>query len=96
MLSKTAGLLDGECTGRLVAIKQIGWTDMLGNILLMVIFMFFVNEGHVCVSVFTAEQFQEHQEQLALMQKQQLEQIQQQASDTTTTQVCLSKRQTYM
>ncbi|XP_017338605.1 enhancer of polycomb homolog 1 isoform X2 [Ictalurus punctatus] len=31
--------------------------------------------------VFTAEQFQEHQEQLALMQKQQLEQIQQQASE---------------
>ncbi|XP_072523192.1 enhancer of polycomb homolog 1 isoform X2 [Salminus brasiliensis] len=30
--------------------------------------------------VFTAEQYQEHQEQLALMQKQQLEQIQQQAS----------------
>lgn len=33
--------------------------------------------------VFTAEQFQEHQEQLALMQKQQLEQIQQQASDVS-------------
>lgn len=33
--------------------------------------------------VFTAEQYQEHQEQLALMQKQQLEQIQQQASDAS-------------
>ncbi|KAK2866541.1 hypothetical protein Q7C36_002597 [Tachysurus vachellii] len=33
--------------------------------------------------VFTAEQFQEHQEQLVLMQKQQLEQIQQQASDVS-------------
>lgn len=44
---------------------------------------------HVCVSVFTAEQFQEHQEQLALMQKQQLEQIQQQTSDVSNnTQVC--------
>lgn len=42
----------------------------------------------VCVLVFTAEQFQEHQEQLALMQKQQLEQIQQQASDNNT-QVCV-------
>uniref|UniRef100_A0A673GBT3 Enhancer of polycomb homolog n=1 Tax=Sinocyclocheilus rhinocerous TaxID=307959 RepID=A0A673GBT3_9TELE len=37
---------------------------------------------------FTAEQYQQHQEQLALMQKQQLEQIQQQASDTGSSQVC--------
>lgn len=42
------------------------------------------------ISVFTAEQFQEHQEQLALMQKQQLEQIQLQASDiSNNTQVCM-------
>ncbi|XP_060796138.1 enhancer of polycomb homolog 1 isoform X2 [Neoarius graeffei] len=44
--------------------------------------------------VFTVEQFQEHQEQLALMQKQQLEQIQQQASDVSNnaqTQVSVSK-----
>ncbi|XP_030631207.1 enhancer of polycomb homolog 1 isoform X2 [Chanos chanos] len=41
---------------------------------------------------FTAEQYQQHQEQLALMQKQQLEQIQQQANDTSTnTQPLLSK-----
>lgn len=33
---------------------------------------------HVLSSVFTAEQYQQHQEQLALMQKHQLEQIQQQ------------------
>lgn len=33
--------------------------------------------------MFTAEQYQEHQEQLALMQKQQLEQIQQQTSDAS-------------
>lgn len=59
----------------------------------MVIFMLSTN--YVCVSVFTAEQFQEHQEQLALMQKQQLEQIQQQASDlSNNTQVCVSKRLT--
>ncbi|KAM6977497.1 enhancer of polycomb homolog 1 [Aplochiton taeniatus] len=38
------------------------------------------------VNVFTAEQYQQHQEQLALMQKQQLEQIQQQqANDTAST-----------
>uniref|UniRef100_A0A672M6C5 Enhancer of polycomb homolog n=1 Tax=Sinocyclocheilus grahami TaxID=75366 RepID=A0A672M6C5_SINGR len=37
---------------------------------------------------FTAEQYQQHQEQLALMQKQQLEQIQQQAIDTGSSQVC--------
>ncbi|XP_046879702.1 enhancer of polycomb homolog 1-like isoform X2 [Hypomesus transpacificus] len=40
------------------------------------------------VHVFTAEQYQQHQEQLALMQKQQLEQIQQQqkqAADTNAT-----------
>uniref|UniRef100_A0A8C3A6H0 Enhancer of polycomb homolog n=3 Tax=Cyclopterus lumpus TaxID=8103 RepID=A0A8C3A6H0_CYCLU len=39
------------------------------------------------VAAFTAEQYQQHQEQLALMQKQQLEQIQlqQQANSTTTT-----------
>ncbi|XP_066520703.1 enhancer of polycomb homolog 1 isoform X2 [Hoplias malabaricus] len=35
------------------------------------------------VSVFTAEQYQEHQEQLVLMQKHQLEQIQQQAGDAS-------------
>uniref|UniRef100_A0A9J7YSX8 Enhancer of polycomb homolog n=1 Tax=Cyprinus carpio carpio TaxID=630221 RepID=A0A9J7YSX8_CYPCA len=37
---------------------------------------------------FTAEQYQQHQEQLALMQKQQLEQIQQQANETGSSQVC--------
>lgn len=38
------------------------------------------------LSAFTAEQYQQHLEQLALMQKQQLEQIQlqQQANSTTT------------
>ncbi|XP_046709784.1 enhancer of polycomb homolog 1 isoform X1 [Silurus meridionalis] len=50
------------------------------------------NRGAAAINssvVFTAEQFQEHQEQLALMQKQQLEQIQQQASDVSNnTQVC--------
>uniref|UniRef100_A0A9J7YIX2 Enhancer of polycomb homolog n=1 Tax=Cyprinus carpio carpio TaxID=630221 RepID=A0A9J7YIX2_CYPCA len=40
---------------------------------------------------FTAEQYQQHQEQLALMQKQQLEQIQQQASDTGSSQSLVSK-----
>uniref|UniRef100_A0AAR2JGY8 Enhancer of polycomb homolog n=1 Tax=Pygocentrus nattereri TaxID=42514 RepID=A0AAR2JGY8_PYGNA len=43
-------------------------------------------------AVFTAEQYQEHQEQLVLMQKQQLEQIQQQASDaSSSTQPLVSK-----
>ncbi|KAM9462123.1 enhancer of polycomb homolog 1 isoform 1-T1 [Clarias gariepinus] len=44
------------------------------------------NRGSAAINssqVFTAEQFQEHQEQLALMQKQQLAQIQQQASDVS-------------
>ncbi|XDV44133.1 hypothetical protein PO909_012468 [Leuciscus waleckii] len=40
---------------------------------------------------FTAEQYQQHQEQLALMQKQQLEQIQQQANDTGSSQSLVSK-----
>uniref|UniRef100_A0A672M1G5 Enhancer of polycomb homolog n=1 Tax=Sinocyclocheilus grahami TaxID=75366 RepID=A0A672M1G5_SINGR len=40
---------------------------------------------------FTAEQYQQHQEQLALMQKQQLEQIQQQAIDTGSSQSLVSK-----
>ncbi|XP_051968639.1 enhancer of polycomb homolog 1-like isoform X2 [Xyrauchen texanus] len=40
---------------------------------------------------FTAEQYQQHQEQLALMQKQQLEQTQQQANDTAATQSLGSK-----
>ncbi|KAG1955258.1 enhancer of polycomb homolog 1 isoform X1 [Pimephales promelas] len=40
---------------------------------------------------FTAEQYQQHQEQLALMQKQQLEQIQQQANDTGSSQSVVSK-----
>ncbi|XP_062859013.1 enhancer of polycomb homolog 1 [Trichomycterus rosablanca] len=43
-----------------------------------------VNRGTAALPsavAFTAEQFQEHQEQLALMQKQQLEQIQQQITD---------------
>uniref|UniRef100_A0A673IHQ6 Enhancer of polycomb homolog n=1 Tax=Sinocyclocheilus rhinocerous TaxID=307959 RepID=A0A673IHQ6_9TELE len=44
-----------------------------------------------CVSAFTAEQYQQHQEQLALMQKQQLEQIQQQANDTGSSQSLVSK-----
>ncbi|XP_016109477.1 enhancer of polycomb homolog 1-like [Sinocyclocheilus grahami] len=39
----------------------------------------------------TAEQYQQHQEQLALMQKQQLEQIQQQANDTGSSQSLVSK-----
>lgn len=43
----------------------------------------------VSPTVFTAEQYQQHQEQLALMQKQQLEQSeqqqQQQANNVTTT-----------
>lgn len=40
----------------------------------------------VCPSAFTAEQYQQHQEQLALMQKEQLEliQLQQQANSTAT------------
>ncbi|CAM4711748.1 unnamed protein product [Leuciscus chuanchicus] len=42
---------------------------------------------------FTAEQYQQHQEQLALMQKQQLEQIQQQANDTGSSQVCNAETQ---
>ncbi|KAL6475482.1 hypothetical protein MHYP_G00165220 [Metynnis hypsauchen] len=43
-------------------------------------------------AVFTAEQYQEHQEQLVLMQKQQLEQIQQQANDaSSSTQPLVSK-----
>ncbi|XP_017269613.1 enhancer of polycomb homolog 1 isoform X2 [Kryptolebias marmoratus] len=37
------------------------------------------------LNVFTAEQYQQHQEQLALMQKQQLEQSQQQQTNNTTT-----------
>lgn len=46
--------------------------------------------------MFTAEQFQEHQEQLALMQKQQLEQIQQQASEgSNNTQVCVRVKDWY-
>uniref|UniRef100_A0A8C2FNN6 Enhancer of polycomb homolog n=1 Tax=Cyprinus carpio TaxID=7962 RepID=A0A8C2FNN6_CYPCA len=40
---------------------------------------------------FTAEQYQQHQEQLALMQKQQLEQIQQQANETGSSQSLVSK-----
>ncbi|XP_051958162.1 enhancer of polycomb homolog 1-like isoform X2 [Xyrauchen texanus] len=40
---------------------------------------------------FTAEQYQQHQEQLALMQKQQLEQMQQQANDTAATQSLVSE-----
>ncbi|KAK2876147.1 hypothetical protein QQF64_005088 [Cirrhinus molitorella] len=40
---------------------------------------------------FTAEQYQQHQEQLALMQKQQLEQIQQQANDSGASQSLVSK-----
>lgn len=48
----------------------------------------------LCSLVFTVEQFQEHQEQLALMQKQQLEQIQQQASDVSNNaQVCMCERE---
>lgn len=43
------------------------------------------------VVAFTAEQYQQHQEQLALMQKQQLEQIQQQANDTGSSQSLVSK-----
>ncbi|XP_051530826.1 enhancer of polycomb homolog 1-like isoform X1 [Myxocyprinus asiaticus] len=46
--------------------------------------------GPVAVA-FTAEQYQQHQEQLALMQKQQLEQTQQQANDTAATQSLGSK-----
>ncbi|KAI4891749.1 hypothetical protein NFI96_030067, partial [Prochilodus magdalenae] len=43
-------------------------------------------------TVYTAEQYQEHQEQLALMQKQQLEQIQQHASEVSnSTQPLVSK-----
>lgn len=44
-------------------------------------------------AVFTAEQYQQHQEQLALMQKQQLEQSQQQqqANSATTTNTQVSK-----
>ncbi|XP_052467841.1 enhancer of polycomb homolog 1 isoform X1 [Carassius gibelio] len=40
---------------------------------------------------FTVEQYQQHQEQLALMQKQQLERIQQQADDTGSSQSLVSK-----
>uniref|UniRef100_A0A8C2FMK8 Enhancer of polycomb homolog n=1 Tax=Cyprinus carpio TaxID=7962 RepID=A0A8C2FMK8_CYPCA len=42
-------------------------------------------------AAFTAEQYQQHQEQLALMQKQQLEQIQQQANETGSSQSLVSK-----
>lgn len=44
-----------------------------------------VNNSSLCVSVFTADQYQQHQEQLALMQKQQLDQIQ--ANDALSNQV---------
>lgn len=40
---------------------------------------------------FTAEQYQQHQEQLALMQKQQLEQIQHQANNSASSQSLVSK-----
>lgn len=45
-----------------------------------------IYNGVSSLSAFTAEQYQQHQEQLALMQKQQLEQIQlqQQANSTAT------------
>lgn len=50
------------------------------------IFIFQMGNKLSSLSAFTAEQYQQHLEQLALMQKQQLEQIQlqQQANSTTT------------
>lgn len=56
------------------------------NVYTMVQICFRVCNKRSSLSAFTAEQYQQHQEQLALMQKEQLEQIQlqQQANSTAT------------